>query len=268
MIDRDASTSTRESSATLPHPLHLFERLGGSRHFHLGSWSQPTREVDALAQAMDRTSGLCLDWLPPGARVLDVGCGMGGTALLLAEHGCDVVAVDPCERSIAHARAAPTPRPPRFVCGRLDDLPALRLEPFDALLLIESSHYFHSVEDLGLARGLLRPGGTLVSLSVVRCARAARASLPFHEQGGLARVGAALGFVVRRQEELTRTVVPWLRAFRRRLEAERQALIEGLGGARPEIGREIADLRHQLASLEDGFTRGRLAYELTILVRA
>jgi SAM-dependent methyltransferase len=40
-------------------------------------------------------------------RVLDVGCGTGTLALLLAERGCDVVAVDPAAASLAVARAKP-----------------------------------------------------------------------------------------------------------------------------------------------------------------
>lgn len=40
-------------------------------------------------------------------RVVDVGCGTGTFALVLADHGCDVVAVDPAAASLAVARAKP-----------------------------------------------------------------------------------------------------------------------------------------------------------------
>ncbi len=40
-------------------------------------------------------------------RVVDVGCGTGTLALLLAQRGCSVVGVDPAEASLAVARAKP-----------------------------------------------------------------------------------------------------------------------------------------------------------------
>ncbi|CAM4282757.1 class I SAM-dependent methyltransferase [Corallococcus exiguus] len=41
----------------------------------------------------------------PGARVLEIGCGLGDDALLLAEAGCRVTAFDLSEICIAHARS-------------------------------------------------------------------------------------------------------------------------------------------------------------------
>ena len=40
-------------------------------------------------------------------RVVDVGCGTGSLALMLADRGCDVVAVDPAAASLAVARNKP-----------------------------------------------------------------------------------------------------------------------------------------------------------------
>lgn len=45
---------------------------------------------------------LGLSGIGPGMRVLDVGCGLGGPARLLAEHGCSVLALD-FTRTYAHA---------------------------------------------------------------------------------------------------------------------------------------------------------------------
>lgn len=50
-------------------------------------------------------------------RVLDVGCGTGTLALLLAGEGCDVVAVDPAAASLAVARAKPGAHLVRWVDG-------------------------------------------------------------------------------------------------------------------------------------------------------
>ena len=44
--------------------------------------------------------------LPPGARVLDLGCGPGGFAKVMADAGLDVVAMDPVPKMVALAAAA------------------------------------------------------------------------------------------------------------------------------------------------------------------
>jgi len=50
-------------------------------------------------------------------RILDVGCGTGTLALMLADRGCDVVAVDPATASVAVARAKPGAHRVRWVDG-------------------------------------------------------------------------------------------------------------------------------------------------------
>ena len=62
----------------------------------------PVRDdLDAYAALVDELVAR------PGARVLDVGCGTGTFAVLLAGRGVDVVGVDPSAASLALARAKP-----------------------------------------------------------------------------------------------------------------------------------------------------------------
>ena len=65
----------------------LLERLWGD-HVHLGHYGDPPRHHDfreakaAFVHELVRWSGL--DQLPAGSKVLDVGCGIGGSARILA----------------------------------------------------------------------------------------------------------------------------------------------------------------------------------------
>jgi SAM-dependent methyltransferase len=75
--------------------------------------------------------------LPAGARVLDVACGIGTTALALAgDHGWEVVGLDPSTANLDKARqrgaAAPDSRL-AFVAGTADALP-FAAESFDAVV--------------------------------------------------------------------------------------------------------------------------------------
>jgi tocopherol O-methyltransferase len=100
--------------------------------------------------------------LAPGARVLDVGCGLGGTGRLLArEFGCAVTGVT---LSSVQARMAqdlsPEPGDPLFLVGDAAHLP---LRPsFDAILAIEVlSHVPERADFFREAVRLLRPEGRL-----------------------------------------------------------------------------------------------------------
>ncbi len=78
----------------------LLERLWGD-HIHLGHYGNPPRALGSVdfrqakvefVHQLVRWSGL--DALPPGSRVLDVGCGIGGSARILArDYGFDVLGI-------------------------------------------------------------------------------------------------------------------------------------------------------------------------------
>jgi MPBQ/MSBQ methyltransferase len=109
----------------------LLERLWGD-HIHLGHYGEAplgpggvdfrTAKV-AFVHELVRWSGL--DQLPRGAQVLDVGCGIGGSARILArDYGLDVLGISISTAQIERARAL-TP----------DDLPHCRFAVMDALAL-------------------------------------------------------------------------------------------------------------------------------------
>jgi MPBQ/MSBQ methyltransferase len=106
----------------------LLERLWGE-HVHLGHYGDPPRTRDfraakaAFVHELVRWSGL--DRLPPGSRVLDVGCGIGGSARILArDYGFEVLGISISPAQIARAREL-TPA----------SLPGCRFAVMDALAL-------------------------------------------------------------------------------------------------------------------------------------
>jgi ubiquinone/menaquinone biosynthesis C-methylase UbiE len=102
----------------------------------------------------------------PGQRVLDLGCGTGTDAVVLAEHGINVVAIDGAPGMIGQVQAkAAQAGLQHLVDSRVLSLDELcRLEgPFDAAY---SSFAGLSTVDLGHfaqdAQRLIRPGGRMV----------------------------------------------------------------------------------------------------------
>ncbi len=100
-----------------------------------------------------------------GARqVLDVGCGTGTFALLLAARGIEVTGVDPAEASLAVARTKPGAERVQWRHGDASTLPTMQVD-----LVTMTANVAQAIVEPGLwaatlrgAHQALRPGGHLV----------------------------------------------------------------------------------------------------------
>ncbi|MEU2250140.1 class I SAM-dependent methyltransferase [Streptomyces sp. NPDC019224] len=106
--------------------------------------------------------------------VLDIGCGTGVFALLLADHGKEVVGVDPAQASVDVARGKPGSERVHWICGEATALPPLRVD-----LATMTANVAQAIADPGAwratlrgAREALRPGGRLVFETRVPARRA------------------------------------------------------------------------------------------------
>jgi len=144
----------------------LLERLWGD-HVHLGHYGSPPRRRDFRRAKVDfvhelvRWSGL--DQLPPGSRVLDVGCGIGGSARILArDYGLDVLGISISPGQIQRAQELT----PAGLSCRFAVMDALNLElpdqSFDAVWSVEAGPHMPDKQRYAdeLLR-VLRPGGLL-----------------------------------------------------------------------------------------------------------
>jgi SAM-dependent methyltransferase len=100
-----------------------------------------------------------------GARsVLDIGCGTGTFACLLAQHGIAVTGVDPAAASLEVARRKPHADQVRWILGEAPSLPPLQVDV--VTMTGNVAQVFLTDEELastlGSAAEALRPGGHLV----------------------------------------------------------------------------------------------------------
>jgi MPBQ/MSBQ methyltransferase len=137
-------------------------------HIHLGHYGSPPRRKDFLEAKADFVREMLswggLDSLPAGTKVLDLGCGIGGSSRMLArEVGFDVTGVTISPNQVARARElTPTGLSARF---QVDDAMALSFpdESFDLVWSIEAGP--HMPDKALFARQIMRvlkPGGVAV----------------------------------------------------------------------------------------------------------
>ena len=114
---------------------------------------------------------------PPNSRLLELGCGTGDEALVLASHGCEVVAIDPSSEMlrVAQSKAAQHPFGDRVRLhrGRARDVGSLLAdEPTGSFDGAYSSFALSYESDLDAVRAplarLVRPNGLLVVAAMNR----------------------------------------------------------------------------------------------------
>lgn len=141
------------------------------RHVHFGFWPHPsaaTCDDDDYARAAEQlTLELCqAGQIASGERVLDAGCGFGGTLATLNERHRDMrlFGLNLESRQLERARQIVQPAPGNTLELHQGDACALPFkdESFDRVLAVECIFHFPSREQfLREAFRVLRPGGTL-----------------------------------------------------------------------------------------------------------
>lgn len=137
-------------------------------HIHLGHYGFPPRRKDFRAAKTDFVHEMLrwggLDILPKGTTVLDVGCGFGGSARILArDYGFSVTGITISPNQVKRAQQlTPESLDAKF---QVDDAMALSFpdESFDVVWSVEAGP--HMPDKAVFARELLRvlkPGGVLV----------------------------------------------------------------------------------------------------------
>ena len=146
----------------------LLERLWGE-HIHLGFYGSPPQRRDFRAAKQDFVDALAswgeIDKLPAGTRVLDVGCGIGGSSRRLASRfGFDVLGVSISPGQVDRARQL---TPDGMSC-QFQTMDALQLDLpdscMDVVWTVECAP--HIADKQRFANELLRvlkPGGQLVA---------------------------------------------------------------------------------------------------------
>ena len=129
-------------------------------HIHHGYWIRGDEsKEEAQDQLTDHLATLAN--IQPGTRMLDIGCGFGGSSLYLAEKyqaRPTGITISPVQVEMARKAAAATKLDARFLLMDAEDLDFS--EPFDLLWSVESISHYHDHRAFFMnAAAFLKPGG-------------------------------------------------------------------------------------------------------------
>ena len=148
--------------------LSIFYRVFWGEHIHHGLWrngESPHAAQLTLVRELATRAGI-----QRGAKVLDVGCGLGASAIWLAQQlDCSVtgITISPVQKWLAQERAKSVELQGRvrFQVGDANNLPFTAAE-FDAVWVIEcSEHLFDKQQFLYDCARVLRSSGVLAMCS-------------------------------------------------------------------------------------------------------
>ena len=256
MREQDLLTGKSRTAEDASNPAVVYDRvtkawqllLGGDLHF--GYFENSDVPPSAAAARLTREMA---DWAQIGeeTRVLDVGCGIGGPALFLAQEvGCHVTGISTSRVGVelAASRAEAGGLSDRVEFLERDGMANKFLaETFDCAWIMESSHLMER-KDLLLAESarVLRPDGLLVLCDIVL-----RETIPFQHLvrnlsefenlnavfgkqnvellGTYTQLAENSGLTVLRTEDISEAVLTTLEHWRRNAEARRGELQELVG---------------------------------------
>lgn len=158
--------SKRQHLNNIPYPFNFYSMIIGGDHLHFGLWPEDSQDL-SLEEAQEVMFKNLLALFPETpARVLDVGCGLGFSAKLLASKGYEVCAIAPSESLIEYAKHEHGINDVQFLLADFMDHSFGWNEPesFDVIFFQESLQYLHPLKEAITKAGhLLRKNGIIVA---------------------------------------------------------------------------------------------------------
>ncbi|MEX0737720.1 MAG: GNAT family N-acetyltransferase [Pseudohongiella sp.] len=278
----------KTSPQSLIFPLNVYAELlelafGEVDYLSYGVQSRSDGSVRDGQQAMAEQLAAMIS-APPGACVLDVGCGTGALAQKLARTGYQVTAIDVNEQAVGAAQQRfanmALSRGPesdgkagdtngdasgdRTGAGNIPVLFTADLQTFapdqnfDVLVLQNSARYLSPLAVFAHARRLLKPGGQLLIQEEFTGDDTERHPEPLPVLKHVLDMATRAGYVLTQQRDLSPGVAEWMQLCLELFDQNLHGLEERTGLPIPQL----LDLRQAMAEDRDKCRRGRYCHVL------
>lgn len=240
-------------------PLNVYAHLLAMRYgqptgLHYGLF--PTPDTDVKDAQERSTEQLLAAMLPPPARVLEVGIGLGLTFSRLQDAGYEVLGITPDAAQIANARPRTGPRG-NLQCVSYESLVA-EAGSFDVVVFQESAQYVDLLTLFERAVYWLRPGGQLLILDEVALRRVTPGAESLHLAGDILALGERLGLTLKRHADYSGEAAPTLDYLLADTQRCRDILMRDLG----VTAADLDGLQASNVAYLDKYRSGRYGYML------
>jgi SAM-dependent methyltransferase len=249
----------------LPDPFNYYKAILKGDHLHFGLWSDGTSQA-TMEEAQENMFNVLLSFFPPPpARVLDVGCGLGYSAFLLAQKGYTVIAIAPDAELIAHAKRFYGESGAEFrkLSYFDEDNSVFSKGEYDVLLFQESTQYLRPLQDVfKKARHLLKEKGILVIGDEVLYDRSIGPETAAHPSSDFILTLAESGFRVTEHQKIGESVLPTCDFVISNLIQLRNSGFSKSDG--PKSAEKLEFYIDGWKRQEDWYVRGQMGYELFV----
>ena len=261
-----------KSVASLPSPYQFFRFISGSDHLHFGLVSADDHD-ETPQTSQDRMSTCLADRLPEATRrVLDVGCGLGGTARLLARRGKFVVGICPDDALIEYGKGINVDEGLDgniyLETARFQDYPLTVGDPFDVAFTLESLQYLSGLEStFQHMASLVTKDGYLAIADQVTRDPALKKLARFHTADEIRAAAAATSWRLLDHEDVTEQAMPTVSRALKLLREKREEIIEFFVADQPNVAEEL-EVCINLGDLErKHYESGAIGYEVFLYQR-
>lgn len=251
----------------LPSPYQIFRYVTGTEHMHFGLFIP--LEIDGR-EAQSNMMEKLLGFFPEGPRrVLDLGCGIGGTSCHLGELGHTVHGIAPEQGLIDYARRLAERRAiadrVTFDATKFEDFAASTDETFEVILSQESFQYLPWLKEaLQSVHDLLDPGGRAIIGDQVLRHPPARFECQFHITEELLAHAETAGLRCVHHEDVTEAAQPSGPRSIALMEARRDEIIDYFRPYQPDIETAFHTCVDFGRAEQRAYEDGMLGYEIFV----
>ena len=249
----------------LPTPFQLFRYITGSEHLHFGLFESLE---EPIANAQERMMSRLLDLFPTQvAQVLDVGCGIGGTSVTLAQRDLRVVGFAPDEGLMTYARLlakeSGVAERTRFHAQGLFEFEPTEGDCFDVVISQESLQYIHPLEQtMACLRQRVRPGGRLIIGDQVLRDPRGKSMVQFHSSEDILALAQSNGFSLLSHDDITEQASLTPAVSVAKLVSEGPAILEYFGDPTGSLKHDLEVCIRNGKEEYEAYQNGQIGYEL------
>jgi len=248
----------------LPQPFGFYRYILKADHLHFGFWPDESLGL-SFESAQENMFNHLLSFFPPApATILDVGCGLGYSAFLLAGKGYSVTAIAPSSELIVYARR----KYGDSVCfkelGFFDeDKIVFESKCYDVIFFQESVQYLRPLDGvIKKARELLKDDGLIIIGDEVCHDTEVKSLTAVHPAAEFTIALSENGFRITENEKIGKNVMPTCEFIIREFTRNAEAIISAFPADRTR--EELSFFLEGWKKQKEWYADGKFGYEIFV----